>query len=407
MTAHKTAPYIGRALKRVEDPRLIRGQATYVDDITLPGMLHMAILRSPYAHANLTGIKTEAAKAVAGVVAVFAGADVNPQCGVVPCVALMPNQKAPKHTVLAGQRAYFVGHPVAVAVARERASARDALDLIEVEYDPLPVVSDPEKALEKDSPLTHPELGTNLAFTWVLAQGDLNGAFRQADHVIHQRMIHQRLIPMAIEPRGCVASWHAGEGSLTLWTSTQIPHLIRTLLPGMIGVAENKIRVVAPEVGGGIGSKLNLYAEEALCSHLAMRLGAPVKWIESRRENASATIHGRDQIGDYEVAVKNDGTLLAIKSKTIADIGAYLQLLTPAIPTLTGLMLTGCYKIRAMRMDVTGVYTNKMSTDAYRGAGRPEATYLIERMADIVANELRMDPIRIRQMNSPVASEFP
>src|SRR5207244_2681248 len=169
---------------------------------------------------------------------------------------------------------------------------------------------------------------------------------------IKQRMIHQRLTPMAIEPRGCVASWHAGEGTLTLYTSTQIPHIIRNLLPGMINVPENKIRVVAPEVGGGFGSKLNLYAEEALCSHLAMRLGAPVKWIENRRENASATIHGRDQVGEYEVAVKKDGTLLAIKARTIADIGSYLQLLTPAIPTLTGLMLSGCYKSKAISFDV-------------------------------------------------------
>ncbi|PYJ00343.1 MAG: carbon monoxide dehydrogenase [Verrucomicrobia bacterium] len=365
------------------------------------------MLRSPYAHANLTGIKTEAAKAVAGVVTVFAGADVNRQCGLVPCASLMPNQKAPKHTVLAGDRVYFVGHPVAVVVALDRYSARDALDLIEVGYDALPVVSDPEKALEKDSPLTHPDLGTNLAFTWELAQGNLEAAFRQADRVIRQRMIHQRLIPMAIEPRGCVASWHTGEGSLTLWTSTQIPHLIRTLLPGMIGVAENKIRIVAPEVGGGFGSKLNLYAEEALCSHLAMRLGAPVKWIESRRENAAATIHGRDQIGQYEVAVKKDGTVLAIKARSIADIGAYNQLLTPAVPTLTGSMLPGCYKLQAVRMDLLGVYTNKMSTDAYRGAGRPEATYTIERLMDIIARDLGLDPVKIRQKNFPKPNEFP
>ncbi len=407
MGGTKANAYIGRALKRVEDPRLIKGIATYVDDITLPGLLHAAILRSPYAHATIKGIRTDAAKAVRSVVAVFVGADVNPSCGLVPCASLMPNQKVPKHTVLAGERAYFVGHPVAVAIARERASARDALDWIEVDYDPLPVVSDPEKALEKDSPLTHPELGTNLAFTWALAHGDLNGAFRQADRVIHQRMIHQRLIPMAIEPRGCVASWHPGEGSLTLWTSTQIPHLVRTLLPGMIGVAENKIRIVAPEVGGGFGSKLNLYAEEALCSHLAKRLGAPVKWIESRRENASATIHGRDQIGDYEVAVKKDGTVLAVKSRTIADIGAYNQLLTPAIPTLTGSMLSGCYKLKAVRMDLLGVYTNKMCTDAYRGAGRPEATYTIERLMDVIADDLGLDPVKIRQKNFPKPTEFP
>src|SRR5206468_3480161 len=237
--------------------------------------------------------------------------------------------------------------------------------------------------------------------------GDLEKAFAEADRVIKLRMVHQRLIPMAIEPRGCVASWHAGEESLTLWTSTQIPHLVRTLLPGMIQVPENKMRIVAPEVGGGFGSKLNLYAEEALCSHLAMRLGAPIKWIESRRENASATIHGRDQIADYEVAVKKDGTLLGIKSRTIADLGSYLQLLTPAIPTLTGLMMAGCYKCKAVHLEVLGVYTNKMATDAYRGAGRPEATYAIERLVDLVADELGLDPVKVRLKNFPKPNEFP
>jgi carbon-monoxide dehydrogenase large subunit len=406
-TKNRATACVGRAIKRVEDPRLIQGIATYVDDLQLTGTLHAAILRSPYAHAKINLIKTDAARALEGVVAVFIGADVNDKCGLVPCASLMPDQKTPKHTALASDRVYFVGHAVAVVVAKDRYVARDALDLIEVEYEPLPAVSDPEKALEKDSPLTHPDLGTNLAFTWTLANGDLEAAFKQADRVIKARMVHQRLIPMAIEPRGCVASWHAGEQSLTLWTSTQIPHLVRTLLPGMIGVPENKIRIVAPEVGGGFGSKLNLYIEEALCSHLAMRLGAPVKWIESRRENATSTIHGRDQLGDYEAAVKKDGTLLAIKARTIADIGAYNQLLTPAIPTLTGSMLPGCYKLKALRMDLVGVYTNKMCTDAYRGAGRPEATYTIERLMDIIAGELGVDRVKLRQKNFPKPSEFP
>src|SRR2546426_9402806 len=400
-------PYIGQAMKRVEDPRLIKGIATYVDDLSLPGMLHAVFLRSPYAHAKINSINAEAAKVAPGVIGVFTGADVNDKCGVVPCAAEIPGLIAPKHTVLAGERAYFVGHPVAVVVASDRYAARDALDLIEVDYEPLPVVSDPIKAVEKDSALAHPELGTNVAFTWKLANGDVEGAFQQADRIVRQRMVHQRLTPMAIEPRGCLASFHAGEGSLTLWTSTQIPHLVRTLLPGMIAVPENKIRIVAPEVGGGFGSKLNLYAEEALCSHLAIRLGAPIKWIESRRENASATIHGRDQIAEYEVAVKKDGTLLGIKSRTIADIGAYCQLNTPAIPTLTGLMLTGCYKCKAVRMDLIGVYTHKMATDAYRGAGRPEATYVIERLMDLIADELDLDPAAVRLKNFPKPSEFP
>jgi len=406
-TRKKPSGYVGQALKRVEDPRLIQGLATYVDDIELPGMLHALILRSPHAHATIHAIHTEPARNAPGVVGVFTGADVNDACGLVPCASPMPDQQLPRHTVLAAGRVYFVGHPVAVVVAKNRYAARDALDLIEVDYDPLPVVTDPERALDKESPLTHPELGTNRAFTWTLANGNLEATFKKADRVIRQRMVHQRLTPMAIEPRGCVASWHPGEESLTLHTSTQIPHLIRTLLPGMIKVPENKIRIVAPEVGGGFGSKLNLYAEEALCSHLAMRLKAPVKWIESRRENAQATTHGRDQTGEYEIAVKKDGTLLAIKARTIADVGAYNQLLTPAIPTLTGLMLTGCYRCQAMRMEVTGVYTNKMSTDAYRGAGRPEATYTIERLMDMVADELGLDPVQVRLKNFPKPTDFP
>ncbi|MBI4888443.1 MAG: xanthine dehydrogenase family protein molybdopterin-binding subunit [Acidobacteria bacterium] len=399
--------YVGRAMKRVEDPRLVKGIATYVDDLRLPGMLHAVFVRSPHAHARVKRIRTDAARAAGGVVGVFTGAEVNAQCGTIPCASSFPDLKSPKHTVLAGDRAYFVGHPVAVVVAATPYAAADAAELVDVDYEPLPVVTDPEKALEAGSPLTHPDLGTNAAFTWNLTGGDIDAAFAKADRVIRQRMYHQRLTPMPIEPRGCVASYQPGEGTLTLWTSTQIPHLIRTLLPGMIGIAENKLRVVAPEVGGGFGAKLNLYAEEALCSHLAMRLGAPVKWIEGRRENAAATIHGRDQVGDYEVAVSKDGRILGLRNRTIADLGSYLQLLTPAIPTLTGLVVTGAYKIPAVRMDVVGVYTNKMSTDAYRGAGRPEATYLIERLVDLVAAELGLDPVEVRRRNFPAPEEFP
>ncbi len=406
MAKVKEKPYFGRAMKRVEDPRLIKGIATYVDDIDLVGMLHAAILRSPHAHARVSSIDTEAAKSHPGVVRVLTGADVNPHCGTIPCASPLPGQNSPDHTVLAGDRVYFVGHPVVVVVAKDKYAARDALDLIEVDYDPLEAVIDPERALEKDSPLTHPDLGTNHAFTWSVGD-DPTKLLEQADHIIKVRMVHQRLTPMAIEPRGCVASWDEGQGFLTLWTSTQVPHLVRTLLPGLVGAEENKTRIIAPEVGGGFGSKLQVYAEEVLACHLSRRLGAPVKWIEGRRENAAATIHGRDQIGTYEVGVKKDGTVLAVRSHTIADLGSYLQLLTPAVPTLTGLMLGGCYKIKGVRMDVVGVHTNKMATDAYRGAGRPEAAYAIERLMDIVADELGLDPVAVRLKNMPKPREFP
>ena len=354
---------VGRPMKRVEDPRLLKGIGTYTDDLRLPGMLHAMILRSPHAHAHVRRIDTAAAAAMPGVVSVLTGRDLNDSCGSVPCAAAIPDLKAPRHTVLAGNRVYFVGHAVAVVVATDPYTARDAIEAIQVDYEPLPAVTNAEQAAQTGTPLTHPELGTNIAFTHsVTGGGDIDDAFRKADRVITQRMYHQRLTPMPIEPRGVVASYHPGEGTLTLWSSTQIPHLLRTLLPGMIGIAENKLRIVAPEVGGGFGAKLNLYAEEALCGALAMRLGAPVKWIESRRENAASTIHGRDQIGDYQVAVK---------------------------------------------IDIVGVYTNKMATDAYRGAGRPEATYLIERLMDIVARELAVDRIDLRMKHFPAPTDFP
>jgi carbon-monoxide dehydrogenase large subunit len=401
-------PYIGRAMKRVEDPRLIQGLGTYTDDLKLAGLLHACILRSPHAHARIRRIETSAAKAIPGVVAVFAGADVNDSCGAVPCAAAIPDLKAPRHTALAGDRVYFVGHAVAVAIATDPYIARDAIDAIEVDYDPLPAVVDAEEAVKSGAALTHPDMGTNVAYTHVVnGGGDIEAAFRSADRIIKHRLYHQRLTPMPIEPRAVVASYHRGEGTLTLWTSTQIPHLLRTLLPGMLNIPETKLRVVAPEVGGGFGAKLNVYAEEALCAHLAMRLNAPVKWVETRSENAASTIHGRDQIGDYEVAVKNDGRILGLKATSVADLGAYLQLLTPAVPTLTGLVLTGCYKIPAIRFEVVGVYTNKMATDAYRGAGRPEATYLIERLMDVVANELKIDRLELRLKHFPAPGDFP
>jgi carbon-monoxide dehydrogenase large subunit len=405
--SHEQAAYVGRRLKRVEDPRLIQGRASYVDDLRLHGTLHAAILRSPYPHAMIRSVDAEAARAMPGVVGIFTAADVNEFCGTVPTALAPPDLRAKPQKALAEDRVFFVGHPVAVVVARDRAAAVDALLAIDVEYDPLPAVSDPEAALEPGAPLVHPDLGSNVAFTHTHSVGDVEAAFAAADRVITQSIRNQRLTPLPLEPRGCVASWNAGEESVTLWASTQIPHIARTLLAGMIGVPENRIRVIAPEVGGGFGAKLNLYVEEALCCHLARRLGAPVKWIEGRRENMAATIHGRDQRGVYELAVKDDGTLLAIRAKTIADIGSYCQLFTPAIPMFTGLMLPGCYKLQAVHMDVTGVFTNKMATDAYRGAGRPEATYQIERLVDIVADELGLDPVKVRRKNFPAAEEFP
>jgi carbon-monoxide dehydrogenase large subunit len=291
-------------------------------------------------------------------------------------------------------------------VATDRYAARDAIDLIMVDYEELPVVVDVEEAA-KGGPLVYEEYGDNVAYTLTSGEGDVDAAFADSDHVIEQRIVHQRLIPVAMEPRGVLARYYPGEQELTIWSSTQIPHLMRTQVALMLGIPENKLRVITPEVGGGFGSKLNVYAEEALTGWISMQFGKPVKWIETRRENFQGTIHGRGQVGYIKVGCKKDGTVTGLRYNVFADMGAYLQLLTPAIPTLTGLMLSGCYKIPAIKMNVTAVFTNKMSTDAYRGAGRPEATQVIERAMDLVAAELGMDPVAVRRRNFPAPSEFP
>jgi len=399
--------HIGKPLKRKEDPRLIQGLAHYVDDLQFASMHYAAIARSPYAHAVIRSVDTSKAQNAPGVVMVLTGADLKGAIGPVPCAAQIPDMKMALRPVLAHDRVRFVGEPVAVVVATDRYAARDAVDLIEVDYEPLTPVVNPEKAVEKGAPVLHEQYTDNIAYRWELEGGDVQGAFKSADKIIKQRIVNQRLIPVAMEPRGVVADYMRGEKQLTVWSSTQIPHLLRTQLAVMLGVAESSVRVITPEVGGGFGSKLNVYPEEALVGYLAMQLAKPVKWIESRRENFLATIHGRDQIDDVEVAVKRDGTLLGLRCKVIADLGAYYQLLTPLIPTLTGLMVCGCYKIPAVRVEITGVLTNKMATDAYRGAGRPEATYLIERVMDLVAAELKKDPAEIRRKNFPKPKEFP
>lgn len=402
-----TTRYLGKPMKRKEDPRLIQGLAHYVDDIVLPNLLHAAILRSPYAHARIRSVDTLKAQSAPGVVLVLTGADIRGAIGPVPCAAVIPDMKAAARPVLARDRVRFVGEGVAVVVASDRYAARDALDLIEVDYEPLTPVVDPEKAIANGATILHEGHKDNVAYRWELEGGDVKAAFKNAGKVVKQRMINQRLIPVAMETRGVVAEYKPGERQLTVWSSTQIPHLLRTQIAAMLATPEHSVRVITPEVGGGFGSKLNVYPEEALVAYLAMKLGKPVKWIESRRENFQATIHGRDQINDVEVAVKRDGTILGLRIGIIADLGAYYQLLTPLIPTLTALMSSGCYKIPAIRVEIVGALTNKMATDAYRGAGRPEATYFIERTLDLIAAELKMDPAEVRCKNFPKLNEFP
>src|SRR2546427_3561450 len=404
--ASKAAHWVGKKLKRKEDPRLIQGISHYTDDLKLAGMIYCAFTRSPHAHAEIKAIRTEAARALPGVMAVFTAADTS-GVGSVPCAMQMPDLKVPKHPVLATGRVHYVGEPVAVVVAEDLYTARDAAELVEVDYDPLPVVTDMETALSKDTPFVHDEFKSNQAFTHTLKNGDIDAAFKKADRVVKQRMINQRLAPIAMEPRAVLAEYLPGENRLTVWSSTQIPHLLKTQISGLVGLPETAVRVIAPEVGGGFGSKLNVYGEEGILPWLAMKLGRPVKWNEERRENFLATIHGRDTINYVELALKKNGTILGLRARILADLGAYHQLLTPLIPQLTALMHAGCYKIPAIQIDIVGVFTNKMSTDAYRGAGRPEATYNVERLMDVAARELGMDSVQFRLKNFPQPKEFP
>ena len=405
-TISKPQTLFGKKVRRREDPRLLTGAAVYLDDIKMPGMHHACIVRSPHGAARIKSIGTKAAHDLPGVVAVYTGADVK-HLGAVPCAASLPGLRVPHHHLLAQDRVYYQGHPVAVVVATDRYIARDAADLVEVDYEPLQAVTDPEKAIAAGAPAVHPEWPDNTAFTFHQEGGDVEQAFREAEVVVKQRITSQRLIPTAMETRGVVAEWRAGEKGFNMYSSTQIPHLMRTMVAGILGIPENHLRVITPEVGGGFGSKLNVYAEEALMCFIAKQINHPVKWVESRRENFQCTIHGRGHVDYYELAAKRDGTMVGLKLKLIQDLGAYHQLLTPAIPTLSVLMMPGLYKFKSISADIIGVFTNAVPTDAYRGAGRPEATHGIERMVDILAAELKMDPVEIRLKNFVGNDEFP
>ena len=398
--------FIGAPIKRRDDPRLIQGLAHYVDDFNPHGTLHMALVRSPYGKANIRSVDISRAKAAEGVVAVYTHEETK-GIGPVPVGGLVPDAKVPKQPILADKQALFAGEPVVAVVAKTRYGAHDAADLVEIDFEPLDAVVDLEAALEPGSPKVHEAYESNEAFKWGIAGGDVEKGFQEADVIVKEKITNARVAPLALEPRGVLAHYLPGEDKMTLWTSTQVPHKVRTLVAIQIGMPENRMRVIAPEVGGGFGSKLNIYREEALAAYVSRELGLPIKWVESRSENFMATIHGRGQVGDVEMGLKNDGTITAFRYNVLADCGAYYQLLTIAIFTLTGLMLPGPYKIANIEMNATGVFTNKVATDAYRGAGRPEATYILERMMDIAAIKLGMDPVEIRRKNFPDKSEFP
>ncbi len=398
---------VGDRIKRREDPALIQGLGRYVDDVPTVGTLHAAFFRSPYAHARIKSLNVEAAQKLPGVVTVLTGADILGKVGTIPCGAAGPGMKVPVNHALAVGKVGFVGQPVAVVVATNAYVAQDAVNLIEMDVDLLPAVVDPEQAAEPGSPKVHDEFDDNIMFRVFgpapepadKPVGVTDEWFRQADTVVRLKITQQRLVPMSMEPRGVLATYDRGRSKLTVWMSTQIPHLVRTLLAGALSMPEPKIQVIAPDVGGGFGCKIQLYPEELLIPYLARQLGKPVKWIEKRREHFTSTIHGRGLVEYFEAAVKNDGTLLAIKCKAYCDMGAYMQLLTPAIPGLGLILMAGAYEAKAIEYEQIAVFTNKVATDAYRGAGRPEAAYAIERLMDAIARELNLDPVEVRRKN--------
>ena len=400
----------GRSVVRKEDLRHLTGHGHFVADLNPPGTLHAKFLRSTYAHAKIKRLDVRAARKVPGVVAVVTASDLKGKVGAVPTAWLIPNSelKTPPYPPLASDVVRYAGEAVAVVVAEDPYIAEDARELIEVEYEPLPVVVDQEKALAKGAPQLHAEAPGNVAFRWTLAGGDVEKVFREAEVVVSNRFVNQRLNPSAMEPRAAVAEYDRGSAELTLYVTSQNPHIHRLLIALVLGLPEHLVRVVAPDVGGGFGSKIPVYPWEIVVAHLAKEIGRPIKWVEDRSENFVASIHGRDHVQYVDLAAKKDGTILGIKVRSIANMGAYLSTAGPGIPTiLFGFMVGGAYAIQAGSVEVTGVFTNTVPTDAYRGAGRPEALYLLERMVDILAHRLGMDPADLRRKNLIPKEKFP
>ncbi|MBA0127455.1 molybdopterin-dependent oxidoreductase [Haloechinothrix sp. YIM 98757] len=403
---------VGQARLRKEDARLIAGRTRWTDNMSLPGMMHMAILRSPLAHARINRIDTSEARSMSGVEAVVTGADVADDQGSLPCAwPITEDMKSPNAPSLAVDEVNFAGEAVAVVVARSAAEAHDALEAIEIDYEELPVVLDMSSAMTEGSDLVHPDLGTNASATWVFDSaeagtgGSADEALAGAEVTVHRTFRQQRLIPAFMEPRSILVD-PTGEQT-TMWSATQVPHILRLMLAMTTGVDEHKIRVIAPDVGGGFGGKLQVTPEEVITFLVARKLGKPVKYTESRSESFTSAHHGRDQIQKLSLAANRDGTVTGLKVELLADMGAYLRLVTPGVPILGAFMFNAIYKIPAYHFSCTNVFTNKVPTDAYRGAGRPEATFAIERMMDELAAELGMDPLEVRERNWIKHDEFP
>jgi carbon-monoxide dehydrogenase large subunit len=403
------AKYVGTPIKRREDPRFIQGRGSYVANLKLPNMAYVAIKRSPYAHAVIKSINTDKARALFGVVDVFTGADTT-DLGALPSGWNVPDIKVPVQRVLQTDKVRHVGDRVAMVVAETPAIAEDALDLIEVEYEPLPAVTGARAATEAGAPLVHDEIANNVSYYWALGNTDeTEKAFAEADKVVELELVNQRLVATAIEPRAAVAQWDAFKGEMTLWTTSQNPNLTRVVLSAFIlGIPEHKLRLIAPDVGGGFGSKIPTYPEEALIPWAARRVERPVKWVASRSESAMSDTQGRDHVTLCKLALKSDGTITGLQVATWANNGAYISLVASLIPTAFYVtLLSGLYKIPAIYGEVWGTLSNTVWVDAYRGAGRPEAAYVVERLVDLAARELGMDPVEIRRKNFIPASEFP
>ncbi len=414
MTAVEERPAVevGKARKRKEDRRLITGRTRWTDNLTVPGMQHIAMVRSPCAHARITSIDVEEASRATGVVLVLTGQDLADEQGSLPNAwPITDDQKAPPHPAMAVDRVAFAGEIVAAIIARSAAEARDAAELVDVEYDELPVVLDLEAASQEGATLAHPDLGTNVSATWVFdsaeagSGSDVDDAIRDAEVTIERTYRQQRLMPAYIEPRSVVVD--PTHEQITMWSTTQIPHILKLMLALTTDTPESKLRVIAPDVGGGFGGKLQVTPEEVITLLAAKRLARPCKYTETRSENLMAGHHGRDQIQRLTLAANRDGTVTGFKVDLLADRGAYLGLVTSGIPILGAFMFNAIYKFPSYRFTCTNVFTNKTWTDAYRGAGRPEATYAVERMMDELAAELDMEPMELRKKNWIKHDEFP
>lgn len=406
------AGVFGSSIKRREDPSLITGSGKYTDDLVVPDMVYAAIVRSTHAHARIRSIDTSEAQAMKGVLAVFTGEDITKSGipGVVPVGWLLPDMKIPAHPVLASETVRYVGDAVAVVVAEDRYTVRDAADLVKVDYETFPVVTDPAQTIEESSPQLHPEAPNNIAFDWEIGdKGSTEDAFAKATKTVEISIRNNRLVPHAIEPRSTLASYDDTTDKLTVWMTTQNPHVHRLLMSlASLGLPEHKIRVIAPEVGGGFGSKIHHYPDEVITCWCSMQLHRPVKWTATRSEASLTDAHGRDHVTKAELALDDAGRILGLRAKTFANMGAYLSTFGPLVPTyLHATLLSGQYDIPAIYCQVIGTFTNTTPVDAVRGAGRPEATYIIERLMDLASDTTGLSPVEIRQLNFISPDAFP